>query len=238
MGLPKLNTPTYELTIPSTGKMVSYRPYLVKEEKILMLALESGDERQMVRAIRDVISACTNDEVDMSRIAMSDMEYIFTQLRSKSVGETVQIGMKCSECEASNETELNLENVRVSSPEDISDTIELTDTIGVKMKYPSVDKVLNSTNDNNENVSTVDRIFDLLIDCIDSIYSGEELFDASTQPRKEITEFIDSLNAEQFTRVRRFVENIPTAQIDVSFKCKECGHNNDSVLRGLANFFG
>jgi len=238
MGLPKLNTPTYELTVPSTGKMVSYRPYLVKEEKILMLALESGDERQMIRAIRDVISACTNDEVDMSRIAMSDMEYIFTQLRSKSVGETVQIGMKCSECEASNETELNLENVRVSSPEDISDTIELTDTIGVKMKYPSVDKVLNSTNDNNENVSTVDRIFDLLIDCIDSIYSGDEMFDASTQPRKEITEFIDSLNAEQFTRVRRFVENIPTAQIDVSFKCKECGHNNDTVLRGLANFFG
>jgi len=238
MGLPKLNTPTYELTIPSTGKTVTYRPYLVKEEKILMLALESGDERQMIRAIRDVISACTNDEIDMNRIAMSDMEYIFTQLRSKSVGETVQIGMKCSECEASNETELNLENVRVSSPEDISDTIELTDTIGVKMKYPSVDKVLKSTSNNDENVSTVDRIFDLLIDCIDSIYSGDEMFDASTQPRKEITEFIDSLNAEQFTRVRRFVENIPTAQIEVSFKCKECGHNNDTVLRGLANFFG
>lgn len=238
MGLPKLNTPTYELTVPSTSKTVSYRPYLVKEEKILMLALESGDERQMIRAIRDVISACTNDEIDMSRIAMSDMEYIFTQLRSKSVGETVQIGMKCSECEASNETELNLENVRVVRPEDISDTIELTDTIGVKMKYPSVEKVLNSTNGNNENVSTVDRIFDLLIDCIDSIYSGDELFDASAQPRKEITEFIESLNAEQFTRVRRFVENIPTAQIGVSFKCKECGHNNDTVLRGLANFFG
>jgi len=95
MSLPKLNTPTYELDVPSTGKTISYRPYLVREEKILMLAMESNDERQMIRAIRDVISACTNGELDMSRIAMSDMEYIFTQLRSKSVGETVQIGMKC-----------------------------------------------------------------------------------------------------------------------------------------------
>jgi len=237
MSLPKLNTPTYELDVPSTGKTISYRPYLVREEKILMLAMESNDERQMIRAIRDVISACTNDELDMSRIAMSDMEYIFTQLRSKSVGETVQIGMKCSECETQNEVELNLDKVKVTSPEEVSDTIELTDTIGVKMKYPSVDKVLESTS-KEDSGSTVDRIFDLLIDCIDSIYSGEELFDASTQPRKEITEFIESLNAEQFTRVRRFVENIPSAQIDVAFKCKNCGQDNNNTLRGLANFFG
>lgn len=236
MPLPKLNAPSYELRIPSTNKTVTYRPYLVKEEKILMMAMESNDDRQMIRAIKEVISACTNGEVDTSRITMFDMEYIFTQLRSKSVGETVQVSMKCEKCDADNEIEINLENVKVSNTDDVSDTIELTDTVGVKMKYPSVDSVLNSRTDSETN--NVEKIFSLLIECIDSIYSGEEIFDAASQSRQELSDFIESLNAEQFARIRKFVEAIPATELPVSFKCTSCGHDNSTVLRGLANFFG
>jgi len=236
MSLPKLNAPTYELKIPSTGKMISYRPYLVKEEKILMLAMESNDDRQMIRAIKDVISACTSDAADTSNITMFDMEYIFTQLRSKSVGESVQVSMNCSECNTSNEIQINLEDVSVKSDESITDTIELTDTIGVRMKYPSVDAVLSSRIDSESN--NVDKIFSLLVECVDSIYSGEEIFDAASQSREELNGFIESLNAEQFARIRKFVENIPATVLDVTFKCSNCEHKNETSLRGLANFFG
>ena len=236
MSLPKLNAPTYELKIPSTGKMISYRPYLVKEEKILMLAMESNDDRQMIRAIKDVISACTSDAADTSNITMFDMEYIFTQLRSKSVGESVQVSMNCSECNTSNEIQINLEDVSVKSDESITDTIELTDTIGVRMKYPSVDAVLSSRIDSESN--NVDKIFSLLVECVDSIYSGEEIFDAASQSREELNGFIESLNAEQFARIRKFVENIPATVLDVTFKCSNCEHKNETSLRGLSNFFG
>jgi hypothetical protein len=236
MALPKLNTPTYELTIPSTNETISYRPYLVKEEKILLLALESQDERQMIRAIKDVIAACTDGAVDTSRIAMFDLEYIFTQLRAKSVGESVQLSVKCDHCEKNNDVEINLENVRLSNSKELNNTIELTDTIGVKMRYPSVDTVLQSRAD--ENASAVDLIFSLLIECVDSIYSGEEIFDATSQSREELNEFLESLNSEQFSRIREFVENIPAAEIDASFKCLQCGEYNEKLLRGLANFFG
>jgi len=236
MSLPKLNAPTYELKIPSTGKMISYRPYLVKEEKILMLAMESNDDRQMIRAIKDVISACTSDAADTSNITMFDMEYIFTQLRSKSVGESVQVSMNCSECNTSNEIQINLEDVSVKSDESITDTIELTDTIGVRMKYPSVDAVLSSRIDSESN--NVDKIFSLLVECVDSIYSGEEIFDAASQSREELNGFIESLNAEQFASIRKFVENIPATVLDVTFKCSNCEHKNETSLRGLSNFFG
>jgi transcription elongation factor Elf1 len=236
MALPKLDSPTYELSVPSTGAKIPYRPYLVKEEKILMMALESNDERQMIRAIRDVILACTDNNIDMNNVAMFDMEYIFTQLRSKSVGESAEIGIKCSECESTNEVSVNLENVRVDSPKDVSDTIELTDTVGVKMKYPSVNTVLYSTNSGTS--SNIERIFDLLVNCIDSIYSGDQIFDVSSQSKEEINEFIESLNGEQFAKVRKFIENIPSTQIDVEFTCKDCSHKNNVNLKGLANFFG
>lgn len=235
-GLPKLNSPTYELTIPSTGKRVTYRPYLVKEEKILLLALESEDERQMVRAIRDIVTACTESQVDTSKIPMFDLEYIFTQLRAKSVGESVQVGMKCPSCNHTNEVSVNLENVYTSQSQDISSTVALTDSIGVKMKYPSVDTVLESRS--TESGSAIDQIFDLLVECIDSIYSGDEIFDASAQSKSELMDFIESLNSEQFSKIRNFAQNIPSAQIDVSYKCSECGETTDTEIRGMANFFG
>jgi len=236
MALPKLDTPTYQLKVPSTGESVSYRPYLVKEEKILMMAMESNDTNQMMTAVKDVIRSCTSDTVDVNTLAMFDIEYVFTQLRAKSVGEISTIKVKCQECEASNEVDVNLENVRVDVPKSDVQTIALTDTVGVSLRYPSVDAMLKAQAD--ESKSDVDRVFDLIAACIDSIYSGDEVFDAKEQSNKELKEFIESLNTQQFNKIRDFIETIPSAAIDVEFKCVSCSEKNAFEVKGLGNFFG
>jgi len=236
MALPKLDTPTYQLKVPSTGESASYRPYLVKEEKLLMMAMESNDTNQMMSAVKNVIRSCTSDTIDVNALAMFDIEYIFTQLRAKSVGEVSTIKVGCQKCEASNEVDVNLENVRVDVPKSDMQTIALTDSVGVSLRYPSVDAMLKAQAD--ESRSDVDRVFDLIIACIDSIYSGDEIFDAKEQSPKELSEFIESLNTQQFNKIREFIETIPSAAIDVEFMCMSCSEHNSFEVKGLGNFFG
>ena len=236
MALPKLNSPTYELKIPSTGDTVSYRPYLVKEEKILMMAMESNDTEQMMRAVKDVIRSCTTDSVDVNTLAMFDIEYIFTQLRAKSVGETSTISVKCKSCGSSNDVDVNMQEVYVNVPESTVHTIPLTDTVGVSLKYPSVNAMVKAQA--SETKSEVDRVFDLIVACVDSIYSDDEVFDAKEQSEKELKEFIESLNTQQFNQVRDFIESIPSAAIKVEFMCMSCSEHNSFEVKGLGNFFG
>jgi len=236
MALPKLNSPTYELKIPSTGDTVSYRPYLVKEEKILMMAMESNDTEQMMRAVKDVIRSCTTDSVDVNTLAMFDIEYIFTQLRAKSVGETSTISVKCKSCGSSNDVDVNMQEVYVDVPESTVHTIPLTDTVGVSLKYPSVNAMVKAQA--SETKSEVDRVFDLIVACVDSIYSDDEVFDAKEQSEKELKEFIESLNTQQFNQVRDFIESIPSAAIKVEFMCMSCSEHNSFEVKGLGNFFG
>ena len=235
-GLPKLDSPTYELKVPSTGELVSYRPYLVKEEKILMMAMESNDTNQMMNAVKNVIRSCTSESVDVDTLAMFDIEYIFTQLRAKSVGETATIKVKCEECETSNEVDIDLQKVRVDVPQSDTKVIKLTDTIGVSLRYPSVDTMMRAQAD--ESKSDIDRVFDLITACIDSIYSGDQIFDASDQTEQELHDFVESLNTKQFNEVREFIEGIPSAAISVKFKCVSCSHDNEFDVKGLGNFFG
>jgi len=236
MALPKLNSPTYELKIPSTGDTVSYRPYLVKEEKILMMAMESNDTEQMMRAVKDVIRSCTSDSIDVNTLAMFDIEYIFTQLRAKSVGETSTISVKCKSCGSSNDVDVNMQEVYVNVPESTVHTIPLTDTVGVSLKYPSVNAMVKAQA--SETKSEVDRVFDLIVACVDSIYSDDEIFDAKEQSEKELKEFIESLNTQQFNQVRDFIESIPSAAIKVEFMCMSCSEHNSFEVKGLGNFFG
>ena len=243
MALPKINSPKYEMVLPSTNDRIQFRPYLVKEEKILMMAMESNDTNQMVRAIKEVISACTEGAVEVDQMTMFDLEYAFVQLRSKSVGESTTIGVKCESCEVKNDVEVDLSEVSVDiDPDsDKSSIIKLTDSIGVKMKYPSVDSVMeaqNSAPQNGTAVSEVQNVFNLLIRCIDSIYSDDEIFDASEQTHAELLEFIESLNTEQFGRIREFIEGMPSASLNVDFKCVNCGTQNNFDVQGIANFFG
>ena len=234
MALPKLNAPRYEMKIPSTGKKVIYRPYLVKEEKVLMLALESKDDKQMVRAIKDVISACTDEGVDADKLTMFDLEYIFMQLRGKSVGETTEINVGCKSCDTKNTININLDKVTVKVLKESERKIKLTDTVGVVMKYPSVNDVIDIQVSEE---AEIDKLFDMIAFCIDSVYSGDELFDASTQSKAEVRDFIESLNTEQFNRIKEFIQDMPSAAITVDFKCIKCGEHNNFEVKGLANFF-
>jgi len=235
MALPKIDTPRYEMKLPSTNKKVVYRPYLVKEEKILMLAMESGDDQQMIRAVKDVVTACTDGAVDVNTMTMFDMEYVFIQLRSKSVGEKTTVGVTCASCSTKNDIDIDLTNVRVEVPPAKSRKIDITKNVGVVLKYPSLDDIMNiQTGDGSE----VDKTFDVIISCIDSIYSGDEMFDAKSQTKKELKEFIEALSANQFNSMKSFVETMPSAKVAVSFDCNKCQHHNEFDVKGIANFFG
>jgi DNA-directed RNA polymerase subunit M/transcription elongation factor TFIIS len=235
MALPKLDAPRYEMKLPSTNKKVVYRPYLVKEEKILMLAMESQDDKQMIRAVKDVITACTDGAVDVDTMTMFDMEYMFTQLRSKSVGEKTTVGVSCTSCGTKNDVEIDLSNVHVTVPTAKARKIELTKTVGLVLKYPSIDDVMNAQ---TSDASDVDRTFDVIVACIDSIYSNDEIFDAKEQTKKELKDFIESLSADQFNKIKAFVEDMPSAKVAVAFGCSKCSHQNAFDVKGIANFFG
>jgi len=234
MALPKLDTPRYEMKIPSTAKKVVYRPYLVKEEKILMLAMESNDQKQMVRALKDVVNSCTEGLINVDELTMFDLEYVFMQLRSKSSGETTEVNVKCKSCETKNSVNVNLSKVDVKVPKTAELKIKLTDKVGVVMKYPSVNDMIN-VQDSNDN--EVNKVFTIIAKAIDSIYSGDEIFDAKEQSIDELKDFIDSLNTEQFNKIKNFIENMPSAGTMISFECSNCSTHNDVEIKGLANFF-
>ena len=234
MALPKLDVPRYEMIVPSTSKKVVYRPYLVKEEKILMLAMESNDQKQMIRGLKDVINSCTEGLINIDELTMFDLEYVFMQLRSKSSGETTEVNVKCKSCETKNSVSINLSKVDVKVPKDASKKINLTDKVGVVMKYPSVNDMIEIQESDD---SEVNKIFSIIARSIDSIYSGDEVFDAKEQTINELKDFIDSLNGEQFNKIRNFIENMPSAGTIVSFDCTKCGTHNDTEIKGLANFF-
>jgi hypothetical protein len=234
MALPKLTAPKYELTIPSTKKTVGFRPYLVKEEKILMIAMESEDDNQMTVAIKQIIDACTFNELDVNKLAMFDIEYIFAKLRAKSVGENVNVKLPCESCEHSNTVSINLET-EIQVSEGAEENIKLTDDTGLIMKYPSMADYQDMQNSKE---SDIDKIFIMITLSINSIYSGDELFDAKSHSRAELIEFIDSLNADQFKKIRNFLDKIPVAYVNAKFKCESCNHENNIELKGLKNFFG
>lgn len=233
MALPKLNTPKYELTVPSSGKEVSFRPYLVKEEKILMIALESEDEKSIMKAVKDIIEACTFGEVNSNRLTMFDMEYIFTKIRTKSVGETTKLNLPCEKCEHVNEVVVDLDNdLHVTEGKDKN--IKLTSDTGIIMKYPSVNDYVEATTSSG---SEIDKIFKLMAAAVESIYSGDEMFEAANEPEKEIIGFLESLNSAQFVQVKEFFDNMPQASITANYTCSECGNVHSMELKGMRNFF-
>lgn len=234
MALPKLDIPRYETKIPSTNKKVVYRPYVVKEEKILMIAMESNDQTQMIRAVKDIISSCTENTIDADSLTMFDIEYMFTQLRAKSVGEVSKILMACTNCSEKNEVSIDLSKVKVDAVDQKSKKIKLTNNVSVALKYPSVKDIEEIA---REDRSEVDIIFDLVILCIDSIYSADEIFDAKEQSKHELTEFVESLNSEQFSKITEFVQNTPAVKTMAVFDCQKCGTHNEIEIKGLANFF-
>jgi hypothetical protein len=238
MALPVVNSSRYTATIPSTGRQIEFRPYLVKEEKILMVALESKDDKQILGAIKDVLKSCIFDDIDTSTLTSFDLEELFLRLRAKSVGENIDLKFKCSECEYENPVTVNLDDVKMG---DLTDNrvIMINEEIGIKFNYPALD-VLQEVKVDPEKDSQEKQLkgmMTLLIGCIDSIFDDDNVYPASDQTKEELQDFIDGLNAEQFGRITEFFNSIPTLTHDLSFKCNKCGEENEMVVRGLQSFF-
>jgi hypothetical protein len=233
MALPKLSTPKYMAKVPSTGKEVEFRPYQVKEEKMLMIAAESNDERQIIGAMKELIDACTFGAVDINKLTMFDLEYIFVKLRAKSVGETTTLGLTCTGCDAKSDIKVSLEDVKVNVDKNVNSKIELSDGIGVTMKYPGINDMMDIGGDKSD----VDKMMGMIRASIETIYTSEEVFNVKEQSVQEVDEFIDSLTSKQFSEIREYLEKMPAAQMDIEYECASCGVKNDQVIKGTANFF-
>jgi len=232
MALPKLETPTYEITIPSSGKVIEYRPFLVKEEKILMMAQETNDTDNIINAMKSIIKSCTYNKVNPNDLTLYDAEYLFIQFRSKSVGELVEFMLKCKECEHMTKVKLSLSDVRVrNSDKEVDSKIQLTDRIGITLRPVGLKHATGLTAD-------TDDITKVLCSVIDTIFDDDKIYPADDTSSAELVEFIDSLNHDQISQIQAYIENLPTLSHDLVFQCPECKTKNEVTLRGLQDFFG
>lgn len=238
MPLPKPSVPVYDLIIPSTKKSIKYRPFLVKEEKILLIAMESQDEKMIRDSVINILKSCIITKgVKIEQLAMFDVEYIFLRIRSKSVGEKIQLKFTSKDDgQTPIEYELDLETVEVQFPKNHNSKIALSETSGFVMKYPGFEQFLNSQI-LQKNPSTED-IFNIIINCIDKIYDGIEVWDANLTPKKEITEYVEALTAKQFELIQEFFITMPKLIHKVNLTNPKTGVESEYAIEGLANFFG
>ncbi len=243
MALPKLNIVKHNLTLPSTGKKITFRPFLVKEEKILMMAMESGEATDMIHALRDIITSCVEEDIKVNTLPMFDIEYIFLQLRSRSVGEKTPItySLENDNCEkvkganCSYLVEINLDEVQVEKNKDHKDIIDLTKDIKIKMKYPQIEASAEIMGLEGEKL--IDKTFEMIGGCMEYIMEGEEMHQTSDYSQKEIDDFLNSLSSPQFREIQKFFDTMPRLRKEVTAKCKECGKENKRILEGLGDFF-
>tara|TARA_B100000949_G_scaffold157931_1_gene138951 strand:+ start:671 stop:1378 length:708 start_codon:yes stop_codon:yes gene_type:complete len=235
MPLPKLEVPTYELKVSSLRKKIEYRPFLVREEKILLTALE-GDQHDMVRAMKQIIENCLITKINIDELPLFDLEYIFLQLRSKSVGETSDIQLTCQECDEGNKITIDLSKIELSTPEQTIDpNIMLTDSVGIVLKYPTSDMLRYIDLEENFNFDTT---LDVLEHCVDTIFSGDDIFDLQDYTKEERSEFFQNLTQKQFQDIQLYFDNMPKLLHQVEFKCSACESEQSTELEGLQNFFG
>ena len=236
MPLPKITTPTYELELPSTGKPIKYRPFLVKEEKILILAIESGSIKDISRAIKDVLKSCILTKgVKIDELPTFDIEYLFLNIRSRSVGESIDLVITCPD---DNETKVNkqiyIDEIEVKTNEDHNPDIKLDDTYTMKLKYPSLDQFIDENFNFDEGK---DNSFDIISSCIEMVYSDEEAWEAKDCTKKELLEFVERLNSSQFKEVEKFFDTMPKISHDIEVENPNTKVKSTVKLEGLASFF-
>lgn len=234
MALPKLNdVPKYDVTIPSTKQSIRFRPFLVKEQKILLMALETKDEKSILSAITDTLESCIVDPVNLSSFTSFDVEYLFTQIRGKSVGESSTLLFNCTECSHSNEVKIDITEIKIDVPKNIS-SIKLNDQYMLDMKYPSYMDMLEQE---TLSESDTDKIYNTIMICLDKLKTEDDIISFSDEPREEVSSFLEQLTTEQFEKVMEFVNNIPTLKHELTFECEQCNHNNKAILQGISDFF-
>ena len=237
MPLPTIVTPSYELNLPSTGKKIKYRPFLVKEEKILILAIESNSMKDISRAIKDVLKSCILTKgVKIDELPTFDIEYLFLNIRSRSIGESIDLVITCPD---DNETKVNkqiyIDEIKVKTNEDHNPDIKLDDTYTMRLKYPSLDQFI----DENFNFDDGrDNSFDIISSCIDMVFSDEEAWEAKDCTKKELLEFVERLNSSQFKEVEKFFDTMPKISHDIEVENPNTKVKSTVKLEGLASFFG
>ena len=235
MALPKLNVPKYKLKLPSDGRTVNFRPFLVKEEKILLLATETGEQDEIVTAIKDIIRECT-DIKDVEKLSTFDIEYVFLKIRTKSVGESVDVSITCPD---DGETEvpvsIPLDEIKVIKSKDHKKDIKLSDDIAITMGYPSLETFVKMNF--SENANQVDQVFEMAASCVETIADANQVYDCSNVPKKEVLEFFEQLSSKQFMMIQEFFETMPKLSHTVKVTNPNTGVESEVVLEGLASFF-
>ena len=244
MALPKLDVPIYELKLPSTGKSIRFRPFLVKEEKLFLMASESNDIKNIVDTIRQVIRNCVIDEIDVDNMPVHDIEYFFLNLRARSISEVVELNYKClnevsddqgnsKQCTGKVKFNLNLLELEPEKNPNHTNKIQITEKLGVVMKYPSFELLNEFATDYNS-----EKIIDIIVQCIDYFYDEENIYYAKNETKEELTNYVDNLPTDTFSKIQNFFETMPKIRKNLNFKCPKCSHEEDIVLEGVQNFFG
>ena len=236
--LPKISTPTYELVLPSSGRKIKYRPFLVKEEKILIIALESQDQKQIANSIKSILSNCILTRgTKVDKLSTFDIEYLFLNVRGKSVGEQIEVMVTCPDDEKTQvPMSINIDSIKVEKSKDHKTDIKLDEQYTLKMRYPSLNEFIKTNFSVDE--MKVDDTFDLIASCIDQIYSEEESWAQEDCTKKEMVEFLEQLNSSQFKEIETFFETMPKLSHKVKVKNPNTGVESEIVLEGLQNFFG
>ena len=235
MALPKISVPKYKLKLPSDGRTVNFRPFLVKEEKILLLATESGEQSTIVSAIKDIIKDCT-DITDVEKLATFDIEFVFLQIRTKSVGESVDVNIVCPDDNETNVTvSIPLDEIKVKKTRGHKKDLKISDEVAITMGYPTIETFV-AMNFGDEGAQ-VDQVFDMAASCVESISDANQVYDCSSVPKKELIEFFDQMNSKQFMMIQEFFEKMPKLTHTVKVTNPNTGVESDVVLEGLASFF-
>ena len=238
MPLPKIATPTYELELPSTGKTIKYRPFLVKEEKLLVLALESDNSKEITTAIKAVLKDCIQTRgIKVESLPTFDIEFLFLNIRGKPVGEDIEVSVLCpDDGETYSEVQISIDDIKVVRQKDHTNQIKIDDTLMMEMRYPSLDQFIKSNFEFSED-SKVDQSFELISSCIDKVYSEDEAWTTDDFTKKEITDFLEQMNSQQFKEIERFFSTMPKLSHEIEVVNPKTKKKGTVVLEGLASFF-
>ncbi len=236
MALPKLGYPTYELELPSTGKTVKYRPFLVKEEKVLLLALESEDEKQVTNAVKDLLKNCVISRIKVDQLPSFDLEYLFLKIRAASIGEVITLNVTCLDDNKTQvEAKINIDEVEVTKPEGHDKQIMFDDKTGIIMRYPSMQQFVER--EFLQKDMKTDEVYDFIADSIEQIFDDEEVYDSSTTTKKEFRTFVDSLTTKQFEKIQKFYETSPKLSHTFTVVNPNTGKDSEYTIEGLQSFF-
>ena len=238
MPLPKVNTPTYELVLPSTNKKIKYRPFLVREEKILIMALETEDAKQITSSVIEILNACILTRgIKIEKLATFDLEYLFLNVRAKSVGESIDVNVTCPDDNKTTvEVKVDIDSIKIIKNKNHKDTVKLDDTLSLKLNYPSIEQFIENNFESSKG-GEVTNTLDMITSCIDMIYSDEESWNASETSKKDLEEFIEQLNTKQFRVIEGFFDTMPKLSHSIKIKNPKTDVESTVVLEGLAAFF-